>query len=116
MEFNKKLILLRKDRGLTQEQLSEKLYISRVAVSKWESGRGFPNLRALVNISRFFEVPIDELLSGEEMISHTERDNRLRLNKLMTFVFGILDLFAGSFIFLPLYGKQGMNVINMVNR
>lgn len=115
MEFNEKLLLLRKDRGLTQEQLSEKLHISRAAVSKWESGRGFPNLGALINLSRLFEVPVDELLSGDELISLSERDNRLRLNKLMTLIFGLIDLFTGSLIFLPLYGKQSGDYIRLVN-
>ena len=41
MEFNEKLQELRKQRGLTQEELAEKLYVSRTAISKWESGRGY---------------------------------------------------------------------------
>lgn len=40
MEFNEKLQKLRKQRGLTQEELAEKLYVSRTAISKWESGKG----------------------------------------------------------------------------
>jgi len=115
MEFNEKLVLLRKDRELTQEQLSEELHISRAAVSKWESGRGFPNLGALINLSRIFEVPVDELLSGDELISLSERDNCLRLNKLTTLIFALIDLFTGSLIFLPLYGKKSGDFIRLVN-
>ena len=44
MEFNEKLQELRKQRGLTQEELAERLYVSRTAISKWESGRGYPNI------------------------------------------------------------------------
>ena len=47
MEFNEKLQILRKQKGLTQEDLAEKLYVSRTAISKWESGRGYPNIESL---------------------------------------------------------------------
>ena len=54
MEFNEKLQELRKQRGLTQEELAEKLYVSRTAISKWESGRGYPNIESLKAIAKFF--------------------------------------------------------------
>ena len=66
MEFNEKLQELRRSRGLTQEELAEKLYVSRTAVSKWESGRGYPNIDSLQAISGFFSVTVDELLSPTE--------------------------------------------------
>ena len=44
MEFNEKLLELRKQKGLTQEELAEVLFVSRTAISKWESGRGYPNI------------------------------------------------------------------------
>jgi len=64
MEFHEKLQELRKQKGLTQEKLAESLYVSRTAVSKWESGRGYPNIDSLKAIAGFFEITIDELLSG----------------------------------------------------
>ena len=51
MEFNEKLQELRKQRGLTQEELAEFLFVSRTAVSKWESGRGYPSIDSLKEIS-----------------------------------------------------------------
>ena len=65
MEFNEKLQQLRKRRDLTQEELADQLYVSRTAVSKWESGRGYPNIDSLKAISKYFSVTIDELLSGD---------------------------------------------------
>lgn len=54
MEFNEKLQELRKKKGLTQEELAEALFVSRTAVSKWESGRGYPNIDSLKAVARFF--------------------------------------------------------------
>ena len=47
MEFNEKLQKLRKEQNLTQEELAEKLFVSRTAISKWESGRGYPSIDSL---------------------------------------------------------------------
>ena len=66
MEFNEKLQELRKQKGLTQEELAAVLYVSRTAVSKWESDAGIPELDTLIAISRFFGITIGELLGVEE--------------------------------------------------
>lgn len=65
MEFYEKLQELRRSKNLTQEELAEALYVSRTAISKWESGRGYPSIDSLKAISKFFSVSIDELLSAE---------------------------------------------------
>ena len=54
MEFNEKLQELRKQRGLTHKELAQALYVSRTAISKWESGRGYPNIDSLKAIAKFF--------------------------------------------------------------
>ena len=63
MEFNEKLQQLRKEKELTQEQLAEKLFVSRTAISKWESGRGYPSIDSLKAISKLFSVSVDDLLN-----------------------------------------------------
>jgi len=68
MEFNEKLQELRKQGGLTQEELASKLYVSRAAISKWESGRGYPNIDSLKAIAALFSVTLDELLSSDEAL------------------------------------------------
>lgn len=57
MEFHEKLQELRKQRGMTQEELATALYVSRTAVSKWESGRGYPSIDSLKAISVFSVCP-----------------------------------------------------------
>ncbi|MBQ7084868.1 MAG: helix-turn-helix transcriptional regulator, partial [Anaerotignum sp.] len=82
MEFHEKLQELRKSRGLTQEELAEMLYVSRTAVSKWESGRGYPSIDSLKEISRFFSVTIDDLLSGEKLLTIAEKENRSNIRNV----------------------------------
>ena len=76
MEFHEKLQELRKQRGLTQEELAEALYVSRTEISKWESGRGYPNIDSLKEISNFFSVSIDDLLSSEKMLFIAEKEHK----------------------------------------
>lgn len=64
MELKKKLKYLRKQKGLTQEDLAEKLNVSRQSVTKWESGKSLPNLENIKEISNIFSVSID-LLVGD---------------------------------------------------
>ena len=106
MEFSEKLQELRKSRGLTQEELSEILFVSRAAVSKWESGRGYPNIESLKEISKFFSVSIDDLLSGDKLIDIAEKENKSNLRKIFDFLFGISDMFSLAFFLLPLYPNE----------
>lgn len=115
MEFNEKLQQLRKQNNLTQEQLAEQLYVSRTAISKWESGKGYPNIESLKYISKYFSVSIDELLSGDELITLAETENRSNVGKIYSLIYCILDLMAVAFIFLPLYGKLDGTYIYHVN-
>ena len=76
MELNEKLQELRKQKGFTQEELAEILFVSRTAISKWESSRGYPNIDSLKAIAKFFGVTVDELLSGDELLTIAEEDGR----------------------------------------
>ena len=115
MEFNEKLQELRKSRGLTQEELAEALFVSRTAISKWESGRGYPNLDSLKEISKYFSITIDELLSGDKLISIAEKENQSNIQSICDLLFGIVDLFSLVLIFLPLYPKPVDGYIYSVN-
>ena len=115
MEFNEKLQELRKQKGLTQEDLAEELYVSRAAVSKWESGRGYPNIDSLKEISRFFSVTIDDLLSGSEILTIAEEDQKQKNSLLLDLVFGLLDLSVSMFLFLPLFGQREHDTVYEVS-
>ena len=115
MEFNEKLQELRKQKGLTQEELAELLYVSRTAISKWESGRGFPNIESLKAISKFFSVSLDELLSSEEILSIAENEHKQTERSLRDLVFGLLDCSMALVLFLPCFGMRADNMIISVS-
>ena len=105
MEFNEKLQELRKNRPLTQEELAEALHVSRTAISKWESGRGYPNLDSLKEISRFFSVSIDDLICPEEIISAAEDEKKECMDRYISLICNILDVFLTLLLFLPVFGN-----------
>ena len=115
MEFHEKLQELRKSRGMTQEELAAALFVSRTAISKWESGRGYPSIDSLKEISRYFSVSIDDLLSGEQLILIAEKENKSNLNSVCDLLWGFVDLLSLMLIFLPLYPKPVNGYIYSVN-
>lgn len=115
MEFNEKLQELRKSKGLTQEELAEKLYVSRTAVSKWESGRGYPNIDSLKEISMYFSVSIDELLSSEKLLFIAENENRRNIKNIYNLLYSVIDLFSVLLIILPLYPNTVNEFVGSVN-
>ena len=106
MEFNEKLQELRKQRGLTQEELAKKLYVSRTAISKWESGRGYPNIDSLKAIAKFFSVTVDELLSTDEILTIAEEDNKRKETHFRDLMYGLLDLSIAMLLFLPFFAEK----------
>ena len=106
MEFNKKLQELRKQKGLTQEELAESLYVSRTAISKWESGRGYPSIDSLKAIAKFFSVTVDELLSSDEALSIAEEDGKQKEKRFRDLAFGLLDIGMAMLLFLPFFSAN----------
>ena len=115
MEFHEKLQELRKSRGLTQEELAEALFVSRTAISKWESGRGYPSIDSLKEISNYFSVSIDDLLSGERLLSIAEKENKSNIQGMCDLLLGIVDLLSFMLIVLPLYPNPVNGYIYSVN-
>jgi len=115
MEFNEKLQELRKQKGLTQEELAEILFVSRTAISKWESGRGYPNIDSLKAISKFFGVTIDDLLSGNELLTIAEEETKQKEKYFLDLIFGLLDCSIAMFFFLPFFGQKADGIIQEVS-
>ncbi len=115
MEFHEKLQQLRKNKGLTQEELAEILYVSRTAVSKWESGRGYPNIDSLKHISSYFSISLDDLLSSDQLIDLAQKENRTRIRNNCHLLMGLIDLLCIFCIVLPLYPENIEGMICSVN-
>lgn len=73
MALSEKLYQLRRKSGLSQEQLAERLNVSRQAISKWESGQSCPEAEKLVAISEFFQVSLDSLLKDEPQTQEAQK-------------------------------------------
>lgn len=81
MNFGNNLKKLRADRNLSQEQLAEKLKISRQAISKWESGKAYPDIENLVILRNIFDVTLDELIINDNIIGCKDIKKRNRALK-----------------------------------
>ena len=115
MEFNKKLQELRKQKSLTQEELAKAVFVSRTAISKWESGRGYPNIESLKQIAKYFDITIDELLSSDELLTLAQEDTKQKEKHFIDLLFGALDISAAIFLFLPLFGQNVNGAIQAVS-
>ena len=115
MEFNEKLAALRKQKGITQDKLAEALYVSRTAISKWESGRGYPNIESLKAIAHFFDITVDELLLTDELLTIAEQDAKRREKHFCDLVFGLLDISAALLLFLPFFGQKSGEIVMAVS-
>lgn len=115
MEFHEKLQELRKNRGLTQEELAEALYVSRTAISKWESGRGMPSIESLKAISKFFAVTLDDLLSSEELLVIAEDDHKQKEMHIRDLIYGLLDCSMALLFVFPFFGQKVNGAIQEVS-
>lgn len=106
MKFNEKLIKLRKEQGLSQEELGEKLNVTRQTVSKWELGETTPEMSKLLEMANTFGVSVDELTNNTEIIKEgksTEEKNKSTRNiiiivVLIAVLLGIIYMIIGKFI------------------
>ena len=115
MEFHEKLQELRKQKGITQEELASALYVSRTAVSKWESGRGFPSIDSLKAISAYYGVTLDTLLSGDELLTAARREQTRTARSFRDLIFGLLDAGTLLLLFLPLFGEESEGMVRAVS-
>ena len=98
MKFGDKLIALRKKKGLSQEELAEKLGVSRQSVSKWESNNTYPETDKIVQICNIFECTMDDLINDN--ITDVESIERKNKNNINVMVDSFLDFITKTFILL----------------
>ncbi len=106
MEVNKKIQKLRKENNLTQDQLAEKLGVSKTYIAKLENGKILPSVKDIKNIARILDVNASDLTSFDDLIFIAESDNYNRSDRKTTLFFAILDILSISFIFMPFYVKN----------
>lgn len=97
MEFGKKIQFLRKENRMSQERLAEKINVSRQAVSKWEQGISVPDTDNIVQLSKFFQVPIEYLLideydSVEQVKPAVKQEIRPVTGKMKPFILVIIGI------------------------
>lgn len=78
MKFSDKLKKIRKDNNITQEQLADKIFVTRTAISKWETDMGYPSIESLRQLSKLFSITIDDLISDEDINNKVLLDNKKR--------------------------------------
>lgn len=93
VEFGEKIKRLREEKGMTQQTMADKLYVTRQAVSRWECGARFPDLLTAKKVAQILGTSIDELVSGEELKKNIESEQvvaRTVPNILQTLLYGIV--------------------------
>ena len=73
---------LRKEKGLTQEQLAEQFYVSSRTVSRWETGNNMPDLDMLIELADFYNVDIREIIDGERKSENMDNEKKETLKKV----------------------------------
>lgn len=110
MEIGSQIRKLRSARGLSQEALAEKLYVTRQTISNWENGKSYPDIHSLLALSTLFEISLDQLIIGDietmkREINKEEVDNFNRLGKLFSVLFlASIAAFVPLVVFLKIYG------------
>ena len=98
MNFKDNLKKLRKDNNLSQEDLAEKLNVSRQSVSKWEQGLAYPEMDKVLQICKMFDLNIDELLNQNVKEVKNNKESKINVNKyiedFLSFVTKTIDMFS----------------------
>ncbi|MFQ9264683.1 MAG: helix-turn-helix transcriptional regulator [Clostridia bacterium] len=90
MKFNEKIIMLRKNKNLSQEDLGNELGVARQTISKWELGETTPEMDKLIKMSEIFEITLDDLIKDTEPNIDKNNDNNTNTQKLAGLVIKIL--------------------------
>lgn len=97
MGICEKLKEARKNAGMTQEQVAEKIMVSRVMISHWENGKSLPDISSLISLSDLYNISLDELVKGDsKMTEKVKKDSRnSQTNTRLILTTGILVAVVG---------------------
>lgn len=97
MEIEKKLKDARVNTGLTQEQVAEKIMVSRQTISNWENGKSLPDIVSIINLSDLYQISLDDLLKGDKkMTEKIEKDVKVaKGNKRLIITTAMIFLVVG---------------------
>ena len=115
MTFGEKIKSLREQNGITQEELAQKLYVTRTAVSKWENDKGFPSIDTLKHLAELFGVTLDELVSDDAVktarLAEDRAARRFRIPAICclaaAFTLAFLTAYISKWCALPLIACTG---------
>lgn len=103
MIFAEKLKSERKSKGWSQEELAEKLFVSRQSVSKWENGQNYPSIEIIIKISDLLSVTIDELLRSDEALTEKViKDGKQLAHPRLKFTFDVLFIIGVALLIIKL--------------
>ena len=106
MKFNEKLVKLRKEAGLSQEELGNKLNVARQTVSKWELGETTPEMDKLVKMSEIFNITLDELIKEENVNEKINNTNSQKLAALVVKILKGIAIFLIALVFWVMYLRE----------
>ncbi|EGE54805.1 helix-turn-helix domain-containing protein [Streptococcus parauberis] len=110
MELGKKLSSCRKKAGLSQEDLAEKIYVSRQTISNWENDKSYPDIHSLIALANLFQLSLDQLVEGDidEMKKIVQSDDLKTFNRdAWGMTIGSLLMAITAYPLIHFLGKSG---------
>lgn len=116
MDLGKKIITMRNEKKLSQEQLAEKLNVTRQTISNWENGKFYPDIDSLVNLSKYFNVSLDDLLSYDEKVLDYLKDSTdiVKSNKNILYAILLNILLIIVFIVIGILFDESISIIIII--
>ena len=116
MDLGKKIMTMRNEKNLSQEQLAEKLNVTRQTISNWENGKFYPDIDSLVNLSKFFNVSLDNLLSYDDKVLDYLKDSTdiVKSNKNILYAVLLNILLIIAFVIVGIIFNESTSIIIII--
>lgn len=116
MGLGNKIVEMRKEKNLSQEQLAEKLEVSRQTISNWENGKFYPDIDALVKISKYFNISLDNLLSYDTEVLKYLKDSTdtVKSNKNLLYAILLNIILLIIFVIIGIFLNENISVIVII--